>query len=86
MVLKQLHQHTGESEHGIGGHAFGIGQAAYGVVGPVDAGGAIDEIDGALSGRRIGFRLLLVLVRGHVRNPSVNGECLGCGGLTDRSV
>ena len=49
-------QDSGESESGIGGKSFRIGKAgADGMVGPVDIGAAVDEIECGWIGHEIAF-------------------------------
>ena len=45
-LLHELDQHAGEAEDRVGRKPPGIGQALDGMIGAVDVGGAVDEIDG----------------------------------------
>jgi hypothetical protein len=48
VILDQLHEHAGKTENGIGGQAFGIGQTANGMIGPVNVAAAIDQVNGVV--------------------------------------
>jgi hypothetical protein len=49
-VLKEFDQHPGEPENGVCGKAGGCGQPPNGMIGPVNGGGGVNQIQNRLGG------------------------------------
>jgi len=59
----EFEDHLGKTEYGICGETFGIGEISYGMVGTVDIGTAVNQVNG--------FSLL-----GHGYQPLMSGKLI----------
>ena len=57
-VFHEFHEHAGKSENRIGRKSSGIGESPDGMVGAINIGGTVDEIDGLFFFRLEPYRIL----------------------------